>query len=58
MKTYRNSEGYHDPTASEAIRNAYRFKKKQWCKNRNALTYRLCEVQGFSDANKAINRKR
>lgn len=41
----KNHEGYHDPTACEAIRRAEKQRKKK--KNSSRLTYRIGEAKGF-----------
>lgn len=45
MNVYRNKEGYHDPTAGEAIRRVNKQRKKK--KRNNRLTYRIGETKGF-----------
>lgn len=45
MKRDRNHEGYHDPTAGEAIRRA--SKKRKRTEKWNCLTYTLEEASGF-----------
>lgn len=42
----KNHEGYHDPTASKAIRRANRKRMRK--AKRERLTYKFSEVQGFS----------
>lgn len=42
----RNHEGYHDPTASQAIRRVDRS-RKGLLYNTVALTYQLQETRGF-----------
>lgn len=42
----RNNEGYHDPTASQAVRRADRS-HKGLLYNTVALTYQLQEARGF-----------
>lgn len=46
MKSDRNHEGYHDPTASQAIMRADRS-RKGLLYNTVALTYQLQEARGF-----------
>lgn len=41
MKTYKNHEGYHDPTAGEAIRRTEQQHRKK--KRSSRLTYRIGE---------------
>lgn len=41
----KNHEGYHDPTACEAIRRVEKQDKKK--KNSDRLTYRIGETKGF-----------
>lgn len=43
----KNHEGYHDPTASAAIKRAVKKKKKKFGRSWNRLTYRLEEVPGL-----------
>lgn len=42
----RNHEGYHDPTACKAIRNAFRKRRKPRL-NGPRLMYRLEEIRAF-----------
>lgn len=44
MRLDRNKEGYHDPTAGDALVRVVRDKRREKYK---ALTYRLREVKGF-----------
>ena len=41
----KNHEGYHDPTACEAIRKAEKQRRKR--KNSGRLTCRIGETKGF-----------
>lgn len=45
----KNHEGYSDPTASKAIRKVIKHKRKckGLLKNKDTLTYCICEVPGF-----------
>lgn len=45
MKSDRNHEGYHDPTASQAIRRADRNRKE--AEECHGLAYQLQETRGF-----------
>lgn len=47
MKLNRNHEGYHDPTAGEAIRRVEKQRRKK--KNSSRLTYRIGETKGFKE---------
>lgn len=49
---YRNHEGYHDPTAGKAIRQASRSRKKP--PDRKYLTYKLDELPGFRKVRRMI----
>lgn len=49
MELMRNREGYHDPTACRAIRNASRRTRKGKNKKSRPLTYRLEELRVFQE---------
>ena len=58
MRECKNHEGYYDPTASEAMKKASKYKFHTKEVKKNALTYRLGEVPGFINVTKAIKTKR
>lgn len=45
----KNREGYHDPTACRAIRNAARRTKKGKDEVSRPLTYRLGEIRNIQE---------
>ena len=45
-----NHEGYHDPTAGRAIRNAARMDQKGRVEKSRRLTYRLEEIRVFRES--------
>lgn len=45
MDPMKNHEGYHDPTAGRAIRNAIRKDRRGRAERSRPLTYRLEEIQ-------------
>ena len=49
MGIMRNHEGYHDPTAGRAVRNAARKERKGRDETPRRLTYRLEEIGAFRD---------
>lgn len=50
----RNHEGYHDPTASEAIRRADRSRSE--ISGSGHLTHELRKVRGFHTAQTALKK--
>lgn len=52
----KNHEGYHDPTACEAIKCASRKprRKKTRSDKSKPLMYRICEAHGFAEAIKSM----
>ena len=49
MEVMRNHEGYHDPTAGRAIRNAAGKKQRRQVEKSYHLTYRLEEIRAFRE---------
>ena len=47
MDPMKNHEGYHDPTAGRAIRNAARKDQRGRTEKSHRLTYRLEEIREF-----------
>lgn len=45
----KNHEGYHDPTACRAIRNAARRTRRGKDRTSRPLTYRLGEIRVFQE---------
>lgn len=43
----KNHEGYHDPTAGEAIRRAHRAKRRGRGSKTRPLTYKVGDLPGF-----------
>ncbi len=54
MGVMRNHEGYHDPTAGRAIRNAARKERRERGRMPCALTYSLGEVRAFRECAKRL----
>ena len=54
MGVMRNHEGYHDPTAGRAIRNAARKERKERDEMSRRLTYSLGEVRAFWECAKRL----
>lgn len=55
MERDRNHEGYHDPTASAAIRQADRREhQRERSKSAQCLTYVLAEIKSFNETVKGI----
>ncbi len=52
----RNHEGYHDPTACEAVRRAHRHKKESASRRTARTGYLLREVPGFQEVKRAVMR--
>lgn len=54
MQTYKNHEGYRDPTAGRAVRNA----AKGYHRKRRTLVlmYPLREARGFTETVRALKR--
>ena len=53
----KNHEGYHDPTACEAVRRVRRFKRKRkGVVKCDSLVYRLDEVPGFNQVKNLLLR--
>lgn len=47
MGQMKNHEGYYDPTASRAVRNAARKERRKRARTSRPLTYRLSETRAF-----------
>lgn len=48
MQYYKNHEGYHDPTAGKAIRQAERvIRPSRVLRKSSPLSYQIGEVSGF-----------
>lgn len=56
MASNRNHEGYHDPTAYEAIRRAGRGRRGGVSPPHKGkhLTYKMRETRGFQEARRSI----
>lgn len=56
MASNRNHEGYHDPTACEAIRRADRNRRGGVSPPHKGkhLTYKMRETRGFQEARRTI----
>lgn len=54
MDSLRNHEGYHDPTACRAIRNASRKERHGRDESSRPLTFRLEEVGAFRACTKRV----
>ena len=50
MDPMKNHEGYHDPTAGRAIRNAIRKDRRGRVERSRPLTYRLEEIRVFRES--------
>ena len=50
MDPMKNHEGYHDPTAGRAIRNAVRKDRRGRAERSRPLTYRLEEIRVFRES--------
>lgn len=47
MISQRNHEGYHDPTAAQAIRRAHRAKRRGKSTRSVPLTFKVGDLPGF-----------
>lgn len=54
MDPMKNQEGYRDPTAGRAIRNAARKEKRGRAETSRPLTYRLREIRAFGECVKRL----
>jgi len=54
MDSMKNHEGYHDPTACRAIRNASRRERHGQAESSRPLTFRLEEVGAFRECTKRV----
>lgn len=52
----KNHEGYHDPTACEAVRRAHRHKKESASRKTACTGYLLKEIHSFQEACRAMMR--
>lgn len=54
MRSNRNHEGYHDPTACEAVRRAESCQKEKV--RGKPLFYKLGDLRGLQEASRGIHR--
>lgn len=52
MDPMKNHEGYHDPTACGAVRNAARRTRRGKDEKSRPLTYKLREIRSFRESAK------
>ncbi len=52
MDPMKNHEGYRDPTAGRAVRNAVRRTRRGKDRASQSLTYRLGEIRSFRESAK------
>ena len=54
MDPMKNHEGYHDPTACRAVRNAARRTRRGKDRASQSLTYSLGEIRAFRECAKRL----